>query len=70
MTDNTVRLFLPGAAGRRGLQALLTAYQQVSRCGVTAAMGTAVGVVGPLGGGIGQGWRIKKKERGLTKDRK
>ena len=56
MTDNAVGLFSPHPACGRGLQVLLSSNQQVPRCWVTAAMGTAMAVVRLLADGSSQDW--------------
>lgn len=56
VTDNAVGLFSPHPACGRGLQVLLSSNQQVPRCWVTAAMGTAVAEVRLLANGSSQAW--------------
>lgn len=64
MTDDAVALLPPHAACGRGLQVLLSSHQQVPRCRVTAAVGTAVAEVGLLADdGGGQDWRRRREDR-------
>lgn len=70
MTDNAVGLFSPHPTCGRGLQVLLSSNQQVPRCWVTAAMGTAVAVVRLLANSSSQAWREGGDRKWVTMNRK
>lgn len=61
VTDDAVGFFPSRAAGGRCLQVLLAPHQQVPSCRVTAAMGTAMGVVRLLGGDCRQDYHKGEK---------